>query len=229
VLQADNPQEQARARPEARQIRSWQDAEHNAAAWMRCWGFGDAAAQPGGSDGGVDVRASGALAQVKFKAVMVGRPELQRLVGARGLDHNARLLFFSGTDYAATAVEYADHMGIALFQYALDGAVQPINSAARHLVATAAPHPQVPSHSPPMTGWMPPPQKQSTLGPFVARNWRLILGVVLLIAPFGSLGDPEVYTGPFPLDALKFLGILVGAWLVGICLIAWHAVGSSRE
>ncbi len=69
-----------RDEPQPLPIRSWADAERNAALWMRRWGYEDAAAAPGGPDGGVDVRSSRALGQVKYQAVLVGRPELQRLV-----------------------------------------------------------------------------------------------------------------------------------------------------
>ena len=70
------------------QITSWQEAERNAARWMRHWGFGDARLTSSGADGGVDVRARAAVAQVKFEASQVGRPALQRLYGARGARHD---------------------------------------------------------------------------------------------------------------------------------------------
>ncbi|USQ85567.1 restriction endonuclease [Streptomyces phaeoluteigriseus] len=125
--------------PARRQIQSWQEAEHNAAAWMRHWGYEDARAQPGGSDGGVDVRSRRALGQVKYQAVAVGRPELQRLFGARGRALDKELLFFTGSSYAATAIEYAAENGIALFVYGLDGSMTAVNAPARR-IATALPH-----------------------------------------------------------------------------------------
>jgi hypothetical protein len=51
------------------QIESWQDAELNAAAWMRYWGYGDAAVTRSGSDDGIDVTSELALAQVKHRSV----------------------------------------------------------------------------------------------------------------------------------------------------------------
>ena len=42
-------------------------AELNAAAKMRSWGFVDATSATGGSDGGIDVRSRQALAQVKWR------------------------------------------------------------------------------------------------------------------------------------------------------------------
>ncbi|WP_411157656.1 restriction endonuclease [Nocardia puris] len=60
-------------------IRTPQEAERNAAARMREMGFADAAVTAGGADGGVDVRASRAIAQVKWRGGMVSRPEVQKL------------------------------------------------------------------------------------------------------------------------------------------------------
>ena len=56
------------------QIDSWQAAEANAAEWMRTHGYPDATLTGGSSDQGIDVSASGALAQVKWEASQVGRP-----------------------------------------------------------------------------------------------------------------------------------------------------------
>jgi len=94
---------------------------------MRHWGFQDARVTTGGADGGIDVESARALAQVKFEAAQVGRPSLQRLVGARGRNHHKQLLFFSGAGYGDLAVAYADEMEVALFRYDLTGAVSPVN------------------------------------------------------------------------------------------------------
>jgi hypothetical protein len=123
--------------PRLRPVTSWQDAEHNAVEWMRHWGFADASMTSGGADNGVDVRARGALAQVKFRAAMAGRPDLQRLVGARGRDTGKALLFFSGTGYSAHALVYADDMEIALFEYDQTGRVQPANKLGRRIADRA--------------------------------------------------------------------------------------------
>lgn len=123
--------------PEPRQIDSWQLAELNAVAWMRHWGFADAATTKGGADGGVDVRARGALAQVKFEARQVGAPAVQRLVGARGHGEQ-QLVFFSGAGYAGPAVAYADMMSVALIKYDLLGRPTAVNAAAQRLLASPA-------------------------------------------------------------------------------------------
>lgn len=175
------PSRSVETAPDPRQIRSWQDAEHNAAAWMRYFGFRDAVAKPGGSDGGVDVRAKDALGQVKYQATLVGRPELQRLFGARG-GGRQQLLFFTGSDYASTAVAYADEHDIALFVYGLDGSLTAINGAAHRLSPGARE--------------MSPDDRAVALSRWEGKGYlRLILGLFLLYLPFshvanGAIGGP---------------------------------------
>ena len=100
-------------RPPVRQITSWEIAEQNAADWMRHWGYRNVSLTSRGNDRGVDVRATKALAQVKFEAKQVGRPQLQNLVGTRGRNHDVELLFFSGAGYSGHAIEYATEMGVS--------------------------------------------------------------------------------------------------------------------
>lgn len=105
-------------------------AELNAAKAMRSWGFLDAVATTGGADGGIDVRSSQVLAQVKWRSGTTGRPEVQQLVGARGSSTH-RLMFFSKSAYTRQAVEYADLMTVALFIIDAAGGVTPVNGHAR--------------------------------------------------------------------------------------------------
>ncbi|MFJ5724823.1 restriction endonuclease [Streptomyces sp. NPDC093149] len=192
------------------QISSWQQAEHNAARWMRHWGYSDATAHPGGPDSGIDVHAAGALGQVKYQATQVGRPELQRFVGARPQGSTAQLIFFTGSDYARTAVAYAQERDIALFTYRLDGTMTPLNDTARSIHRTSASTVPIAARNPetgrPQTFWR--------------RNWRVVAGVCLLLAPLGSIGDEKTYTGPLALDVLKFIGILLTCWSLGTLLTA---------
>ncbi|MGW6687132.1 restriction endonuclease [Streptomyces sp. NPDC054961] len=196
--------------PQPTQISSWQQAELNAAQWMRRWGYTDATARPGGPDAGIDVRARRALGQVKYQAAQVGRPELQRFVGARPYGSTAQLIFFTGSDYTATAVAYAREWSIALFTYRLDGTMTPVNDTARRIHSSSA------STAPPATRNPEPPRAQT----FWQRNRRVVAGVSLLIAPLGSIGDGKTYTGPLALDVLKFIGIFVAFWSLGAFLIA---------
>ena len=96
-------------------------------------GIADASRTPTGPDGGVDVRSRTAIAQVKRVAAQTGRPDIQRLVGAKGRDASLRLLFYSASGYSETAKQYADEMQVALFVYSIAGAVKPLNGAARLL------------------------------------------------------------------------------------------------
>lgn len=111
-------------------------AELNAQALMRSWGYLDAVAGAGGADSGIDVRSKRALAQVKWKAGVTGRPDCQRLVGARG-NGTEQLFFFSASGYSAQAIEYADQVGMALFTYDPVGAAEPVNPAARRVLESA--------------------------------------------------------------------------------------------
>lgn len=123
--------------PESRQINSWQAAELNARDWMRAWGFRDAELTPPGADSGLDIRAHGAVAQVKYEARDVGRPYLQLLVGARGRDVASKMLFFTGSRYTEQAIRYGDEMSIALFHYKLDGRMEAVNKAAEDILEDA--------------------------------------------------------------------------------------------
>jgi hypothetical protein len=116
------------------QVNSWRRAEENAAAWMRWWGFPDAELTEAGTDGGVDVRAAGALAQVKAEATQTGRPVLQQLAGARRPGSTQALFFFSGAGFGKLALAYADDWEIACFTYDLFGAMTPANGAARKVL-----------------------------------------------------------------------------------------------
>lgn len=101
---------------------------------MRAWGFTDAEVTPSGPDGGIDVDAVKAVAQVKFKPSQVGLPEVQQLFGARGGATHKQLLFFAGTSYSSKAVAYADTNHVALFEYDLVGGVQAVNQVSRRLL-----------------------------------------------------------------------------------------------
>lgn len=61
---------------------SWEDHERLACDHL-AEHVGDASLTGPGRDAGVDVRASGCVAQVKAMVRPVGQPDLQRLVGAR--------------------------------------------------------------------------------------------------------------------------------------------------
>jgi hypothetical protein len=209
----DSPSVHEEAQPATRQITSWQIAETNAAAWMRYWGYRDARVTSGGPDSGIDVRSSAALAQVKFEAHQVGRPVLQRLVGARGRDHGLELLCFTGTGYSAAAVEYGSEMDIALFTYDLSGAMRPINRSARSMVGRADAARNARSSSVTVTTPVPSRTPDARGGGFL--GWFLL--AFLCSGTFiAGLTDPETYesAGSFLLSlaalALLGTGVIVG-------------------
>ncbi|WP_068277129.1 restriction endonuclease [Aldersonia kunmingensis] len=111
-------------------INTPREAEFNAVARMRSLGYLDAHVCEPGADGGVDAISERALGQVKHKGSQVGRPDIQRLYGARGDRTHLDLLFFSASGYSRHAVDYADEAGIMLFTYDLSGELEPANDAA---------------------------------------------------------------------------------------------------
>jgi hypothetical protein len=118
-----------------RPIRHNHDGEILAAEYMRWLGFADAHELPIGPDGGIDVRASDAIAQVKMHATQVGRPDIQRLLGAAQAEGRKCALFFSQQGYGIQAREFADHVGMPLFTFGYQDGVEPTNDAAYRLIA----------------------------------------------------------------------------------------------
>ena len=112
-------------------VRSWRDAEANAARWLRHWGYGDAVARPEGQDGDVDVRATGALGKVTFQITTVDKSALYKLVDAGTPGSDNQLFYFAAANYAWRAIPYADERHIALFVFAPDGAMTAVNSVAK--------------------------------------------------------------------------------------------------
>lgn len=142
-------------------IQTPHEAELNAQDQMRSWGFGDAVATTGGADGGIDVRSSRALAQVKWKGGVTGRPDIQNLYGARGAG-TQQLFFLSASGYSDQAIEYANQVNILLMTYDPLGAVEGANQPAKQFLATVSALPAASTAS---------------------ANWRLvgILVVVLIV------------------------------------------------
>lgn len=99
-------------------------------------GWRDARVTPTGPDAGLDVVATGAVAQVKARVGKAGRQELQALRGAAHGSDDV-LLFFAMGGFSAEAVAYADQVGMSLFQYGFDGSVEPRNSSAAGLLTAA--------------------------------------------------------------------------------------------
>lgn len=119
--------------PDTYAVASWRDAEINAARWLRHWGYADAVARPDGPDGSVDVRATGAVGQVRYQLAKVGRCALHDLVDTYA-GCSVDLFVFTGTSFSWDAVPFADERRIALFTFATDGKMTAVNSTARQVV-----------------------------------------------------------------------------------------------
>lgn len=115
--------------PEGILIRQPSDAEKAAATWMRYWGWTDAQETGAGTDGGKDVVASDAIAQVKAHMNPIGRPDLQNLYGVSAAE-GKQGLFFSLMGYTKQARDWADEVSLPLFRFDLQGIPEPLNSAA---------------------------------------------------------------------------------------------------
>jgi Restriction endonuclease len=109
----------------------WQAAEIAAVDHMKLLGFIDAQATGPGTDGGIDAASNEAVAQVKFYASPVGRPDVQRL---RGAAHDYLIsLFYSTGGYTSEAVDYANKAHVALFTMDPYGGCEPASDFARVL------------------------------------------------------------------------------------------------
>ena len=166
------------------------DAELLAASYMRWLGLTDARVTPRGADAGVDVRSSRAIAQVKFRTNVTGRPDLQRLFGARGHADHLDLFFFVYVGYSAQALQYASEVGMLLFEYDVTGAVTAVNDRAlrahRAAAARERAHDSAPSGAP-------------------ARQWKpWSAGMIAMLFAAMAL---TVFTGIW---ALVWLGTLEG-------------------
>ena len=115
-------------------VRAFTDAELMAASRLRELGFHDARVTPVGADGGIDVLATGALAQVKMESTLIGRPAIQQLVGAAGRNSEDELIFFSATNFTNHAIAYSDYNVISLFTYDVLGELTPVNGVAQALL-----------------------------------------------------------------------------------------------
>lgn len=112
------------APPRRRDLQTPEDAEELVRDWMMWAGFRNSQVTQRGADRGIDVRAAGGVAQVKFHAKAVGRPALQQLYGAA---LGAPTLFFSHMGYSKPAFEYAQLVQMALFVFDGWGTVSAAN------------------------------------------------------------------------------------------------------
>lgn len=106
-------------------IVDWRDAELAAAEWMRRNGWPDALATQSVADKGLDIVSDDAVAQVKWHHRPMGRPDLQKLVGAAWA-HGGQALAFSRSGFSKPAVDFALDNSIGLYQISATGAVEAV-------------------------------------------------------------------------------------------------------
>jgi hypothetical protein len=122
-----------RVAPERRLIKNFRQAEFLAAEWMTYMGFGHVQVTAATRDGGIDVVATEAVAQVKAESFPTSAPPLQALYGVATAEGKLGL-FFSLAGYRSAAISWAGRTGLALFEFELDGGVSGANAAARALL-----------------------------------------------------------------------------------------------
>jgi hypothetical protein len=103
---------------------------------MLTHGFHDAQLTGRGADGGVDVVAAEAVAQVKAQTAAVRLGEVQRIYGIAAAAGRQALLF-SLAGFTKDAREWGDRHGVALFTFDLESDVRPSSQAAERLVRWA--------------------------------------------------------------------------------------------
>lgn len=97
-------------------VMSWQVAEAVARDWMKQNGYRDAQLTKSGADGGVDVVASSAVAQVKHHAKPVRLPEVQRIYGIAAAERKKALIFGSA-GFTPAAQEWANRHGVECYRF----------------------------------------------------------------------------------------------------------------
>ncbi|WP_411081279.1 hypothetical protein [Streptomyces sp. cmx-18-6] len=133
------PRTAAHPRPSfrPRTIRTGHDAVSAAALYLTWLGYREVARPPIRHAAGIDLRATGLVAQVDAST----RPVPLRAVEClwlNALGASAAGVFFALAGYEADARARADGVGLPLFVMDLTGAPQPVNSPADELVSTGA-------------------------------------------------------------------------------------------
>jgi hypothetical protein len=148
LAQADRARLEIRELPPPRLLKSAREAEEYAAEVMRSLGYSDATATGLGSDGGIDVTSSGAVAQVKMEAVPTGRPVLQAIYGISLLEGKTALVF-SLAGFTTQALDWAERAKVACFEFSFDGSIIARSPAAENSLQHLTNWPSRESEQPP--------------------------------------------------------------------------------
>lgn len=104
-----------------RVVLQWSDAEELAKDYLVWLGVKGARTTPGGADGGIDVEAPTAVAQVKMHNKPVGRPDVQQLFGIASAE--GKKPYFFAMAFSKEAIEWAKKVGMRMFEFKRDGSV----------------------------------------------------------------------------------------------------------
>lgn len=209
-------------------------AEHVAAGIMQKIGFSDAVKTVSSGDQGIDVRSSNTIAQVKWQAKPVGRPAVQQLGGAwlreqRLWKRNSKMFFFSKSGYTPQAVDYADAVGMVLFEFSMNGRAKAVGKHAMAYrkktpsIVTSEAKPRKPAH----------PGRARQVAEEVAAWLALALLVLVPVAVlatggfFMCLGVSGLMVGPTAGDWWFLMG---GVALVLLCVVlGWSVIAAEPD
>jgi hypothetical protein len=104
---------------------------------MQSLGFDDVYSNSPWQSGGFVVVSDRTLAHVAIESRTIDAPIVQR---ARDTASNRELvLVYAPKDYTASAEEFADRAGVALYAYDAEGKISPTNAVARNLTGSSSP------------------------------------------------------------------------------------------
>jgi hypothetical protein len=197
-----------------RQPRTGEEAEKYAAQHLHSLGWPDAA--PSGSTTAADVDIIGGRPDnvVVAQVVLTRAPtEARSVCAVRGAGHayDARTVaLFSRAGFTNDAVEWADKVRVALFEFAADGSIRPHGKHAAELVTTAtAPAPPVPGRAPePTPGRHADPTRTGGFS-FTAKI-PAVRSRRRAAEKTASAATPDVAPDPAPNTAEKIAGPLTG-------------------
>ncbi|MER7558243.1 hypothetical protein ABTZ46_14955 [Nocardioides sp. NPDC126508] len=205
-----------------RQPRTGEEAEKHAAEHLHSLGWPDAA--PSGSTAAADVDIIGGRPDnvVVAQVVLTRAPTEARSVCAvrgAGYAYDARTVaLFSRAGYTSDAVEWADKVRVALFEFASDGSIRPHGKHAAELVTTAT------APAPPVIGRAPEPTPGRHVDPTRTGSFSFTAKIPA-VRPRRRAGDkatekvtpdvvpdlaPDVAPDPAPAAVEKIAGPLTG-------------------
>jgi hypothetical protein len=113
---------------------------------------------------------------------------LQQLVGAQE-NVGDQLLFFTGSNYSKTAIEYANERQIALFQYDPWGRMRPMNVVAVEIGALRSGPPAFMSGAGGVR--VSNTLASSPLKRHISKHWSAWASAFFAVAPITNIGKPE--------------------------------------